>query len=74
MQAIVPFAGNGRTRVLLAVIAMSAKGPVYLDPLAAEVGMHRSTVDAHLRGLRADGLVAWETGRKGTLRPLVVPR
>lgn len=59
--------GDSATRVLLAVVA----GLQTMGDIAAEVGISRSTAYEHLTALRADGLVAWEPGLAGTIRPCV---
>lgn len=62
--------GYSATRVLLAVI--ESPNPLYAD-LMTRTGLSRATVAGHLRRLRRAGLVAWENGHQGTLRPLVAP-
>lgn len=61
-----------RTSVLLAVVAVHARRPpVTMGDLVALLGLSRSTIHGHLVELRRDGLVTWEYGTMGTLRPLV---
>lgn len=62
-----PAAGNGSTRVLLAVI----DGCRTYGPLIDRTGLSRSTIAWHLDHLRRLGLVDWIDGRRGTLHPLV---
>lgn len=62
-----PAAGNGSTRVLLAVI----DGCRTYAPLIERTGLSRSTVAWHLDHLRRLGLVDWTDGKRGTLHPLV---
>lgn len=57
-----------RTRVLLAVMA----GARTTTEIAAAAGCGRPRAHAHLEALRREGLVTWERGRQGTIRPLVV--
>jgi Mn-dependent DtxR family transcriptional regulator len=62
----------GQTRVLVEVIRLHEEsGYVTVRAVAAACGI--STMGAHhrLRRLRDAGLVGWEDGRIGTLRPLV---
>lgn len=69
---MVPVVRSGETRVLLAVIKLRTAGrQPYLDVLATEVGLPRSTVVNHLRRLKAAGLVDWEPRRNGTLHATV---
>jgi hypothetical protein len=46
-------------------------GRVTVDQVADTRGMAKSTAHAHLVRLAAFGLVGYETGRRGVLRPLV---
>lgn len=60
--------GDGETRALLAVLA----GARTTNAVAAACGWtSRSSAWVNLIRLRERGLVAWEPGRSGTLRPLV---
>ncbi len=59
--------GNGATRVLLAVLA----GDRTVQALCRRLHISQEVAYRHMTTLRAMGLVTWETGRKGTLRPLV---
>lgn len=43
-----------------------------IGEIADGVGRSKSTVLIHLRRLRREGLVAFEDGKRRTLRPLVV--
>lgn len=61
--------GNSGTRVLLAVL----DGHTTYSDLIRATGLGRATVHKHLERLRDRGLVTWERGRMGTLRPCVVP-
>jgi len=62
--------GDSRTRVLLAVV----DGCRTYAELIERTGVKRNTLWHCLRELRADGLVTWEDGKVGTLRPLVHER
>lgn len=63
---------RARTAVLLALVRRHEAGQrTVIDDLVADLGRNRMVVHSHLLALRADGLVAWERGQKGTLRPLV---
>lgn len=62
-----PAAGNGSTRVLLAVV----EGCRTYDELMARTGFARGTVARHLHNLRGLGLVDWEYNKSATLHPLV---
>lgn len=68
---------DAQLRVLLGLLqfdwAADAAGAPTLDELAELCGRSRSTVYGHLHALRRAGLVAWEPGRRGTLRALVAP-
>lgn len=59
--------GDSCTRVLLAVL----DGRRTYGELTAATGLGRASVARHLRRLARAGLVAWEPGRQGTLRPQV---
>lgn len=59
--------GDTCTRVLFAVL----DGHRTYGDLTAATGLGRASVARHLRRLARAGLVAWEPGRQGTLRPCV---
>ncbi|MDP9101623.1 MAG: winged helix-turn-helix domain-containing protein [Actinomycetota bacterium] len=61
----------GTTLVLLALLA--DPHPTYVS-LTERTGLAKSTVYYRLLRLRAAGLVAWEGGKRGTLRALVTPQ
>lgn len=56
---------DAHTRTLLAVLAGHRTYPALLEHL----GCSRSSLHRRLTLLRCLGLVAWEEGRRGTLRP-----
>lgn len=61
-----------RAAVLVALLSIFAEsGRVTVREISDEVDISTSTCHAHLLVLRRDGLIAWEPGRDGTLRPLV---
>ena len=60
--------GDSATRVLLAVV--DQRRPT-VRSVAAAVAMSSSAVHQQLVHLRAEGLVAWEDGKDGTLRAMV---
>ena len=63
------------TRVLLALLAVYARdGRATVRDVRTEAG-HRSTAHTHkmLVELARRGLVTWDAGKDGTLRPLVWP-
>lgn len=71
---ICPDAAIGRTRVFFALCRVYDRdGRCTVRAIAAETGRSLSTVQAHLYGLRRSGLVTWERGQRGTLRPLYWP-
>lgn len=59
--------GATTTRVLLAVLA----GHRTHRSICRALGRSQATVNLHLRLLRDAGLVTWNEGQQGTLRPLV---
>lgn len=64
---------SNRARVLLAVTRLHAalgRSPTYVEMVDA-TGLSRSVVNKWLHRLRWDGLVEFEPGRRGTLRPRV---
>lgn len=73
MALVIVEVSDPQLRVLGALLAFDGAGPPTLDELADACGRHRSTVYEHLHALRRAGLVAWEPGRRGTLRALVAP-
>lgn len=58
--------GNTTTRVLLGTI--STPNPT-VRSVGRAIGLSPMTTHHHLRKLRAMGLVTWEPGTTGTLRP-----
>lgn len=66
------YATASLTRVLLAVLALQADGlHLSVRSVAARAGLTVQPTHQQLQRLRDVGLVAWEPGRAGTLRPLV---
>lgn len=63
------YVGSGPTRVLLA--ALSLPSPLTVRAVARKAGVALGYTHAHLCLLREAGLVTWDEGRQGTLRPLV---
>lgn len=64
--------GDGRARVLLAVVHLHAlNGRTTVREVAAGAGLSLGSTHVHLNALRVEGLVAWEDRTAGTLRPLV---
>lgn len=63
--------GDTATRVLLAVV--NQRRPT-VPSLVDELHKSKSTIHFHLMNLRRLGLVTWEHGKAGTLRPKVVER
>ena len=63
-----PDVADRGTRVLLAVVQQQRPT---VRAVAAAVGLSVNTTHDHLVRLRRLGLVAWEDGKTGTLRPLV---
>lgn len=61
--------GDGATRLLGAVLA----GHRFYGELVAATGLSRQPIHAHLHRLRDAGLVRFEDGKVGTLRPVVAP-
>ncbi len=70
---MIPDATDRDTQVLLAVLRLSQKDfPVYYSELLMATGIRSgSNLHASLHRLRNLGLVAFEDGKNGTLRPLV---
>lgn len=62
--------GPARTRVLLAVLA--DQWPT-VDSCMRRTGLSRNTVYYHMVALRKDGLIDWDSGRRGTMRALYRP-
>lgn len=59
-----------RTRVLLAVQELAASELVVTIPAICDlVGRSRGIVHLHLCELYSHGLVDWQDGRNGTIRP-----
>lgn len=64
--------GPSGTRVLLALLEERAEhGRATVRTVADRSGLSVSVVHRHLTILRELGLVDWEPGNRGTLRPLV---
>lgn len=62
---------NAETRVYFALVATyREQGRATLRDVAARVGMSLSQTHLAVRQLAEAGLVAWEEGKSGTLRPL----
>jgi DNA-binding HxlR family transcriptional regulator len=59
--------GDTTTRVMWAVL----DGRRMYGELMAVTGLSRVTLHQHLHRLKDEGLVTWEPGKLGTLRPLV---
>lgn len=68
------FVGDSRTRVLLAVLDLTAEQgyPPTVREIGDRVGISLAVAQFHLARLRADGLVTWEPGQSRTLRALVI--
>lgn len=64
--------GSGQAAVLAALIRRAGRGPVTLRQLRDDTGLALNTVHRAVRALDAEGLVAFEPGLRGTLRPMVV--
>lgn len=61
-----------RSRVLLALVFVyRCDGRATVRTVAAAAGKPVMTTHQALASLRDEGLIAWEPGRHGTLRPLV---
>lgn len=58
-------AGTRAAKVMMAVLA----GTNRIPELVEATGLPRVTVHAGLVDLRELGLIAWETGKQGTIRP-----
>lgn len=64
------YLATGSTRVLMALLARhDDTGRATVRDLAEDMGWSPSTVHSCLLRLRAEGLVTWEEGQAGTLRP-----
>jgi len=60
------------TRVLLATVAEHRdRGRCTVRSVALRAGVPAMTAHSALHRLRAEGLVDWQEGARGTLRPLV---
>lgn len=70
---IEPDVAPAQTRVLLALLTVHGRdGHATIQAVGEQAGLSsKSTVWFHLEHLRRLGLVAWEDGKRGTLRPLV---
>lgn len=69
---MIPDVGNRATRVLLGLLLVDARdGRATFRSVARASGVGVGEVFYDLVDLRALGLVAWEPGAQGTLRPLV---
>lgn len=63
---------NNRTKVLLACLHIYERdGMVTMRQVADGAGVSLACAHDHLKALRSDGLVTWEDGKHGTLRPIV---
>ncbi len=72
MRLLQSIGGTGRTRVLLSVLRLhDLYGRVTVRAVAADIGCTVSVAHWHLNRLRDEGLVAWDDGTQGSLRPLV---
>lgn len=72
MRLLQSIGGTGRTRVLLSVVRLHRDyGRVTVRAVAADVRCTVSVAHWHLDRLKAEGLVTWDEGTQGTLRPLV---
>lgn len=72
MRYLKSIGGTGRTRVLLSLIRLhSTFGRATVRAIAADVGISVGTAHWHLQHLADEGLIAWDPGKRGTLRPLV---
>lgn len=65
--------GPARTQTFLAVARVHARdGRATFRAVAAERGVHFGSIsEQQLPALRALGLITWDDGHRGTLRPLV---
>lgn len=71
MKIITDSMSDSRTRVYLACLHLFERnGRVTVREVAAGAGMSVASTHGHLRALRVKGLVAWDDGSEGTLRPL----
>jgi hypothetical protein len=60
------------TRVLLALLHLHAlNGRATVREVASGAGLCLPVAHKRLQWLRRDGLIAWDEGSQGTLRPLV---
>lgn len=65
-------AGDGQTRVLLSLLHLWERdGRVTMRQVADGAGLSLTTTKKHLDSLRLEGLVTWDEGTNGTLRPRV---
>lgn len=72
MKLLHSVAGENRTKVLLTLLHLWEKnGRATVREVASGAGLSLEPTLIHLRGLKAEGLVAWDEGSRGTLRPLV---
>lgn len=63
---------DAETRTLLAVVRAHARaGHVMIPDVIAATGMSRVWTHKNLDRLRAAGLIDWESGKTGTMRPRV---
>lgn len=66
--------GHTATRVFAALLSVyGSDGRATVRDVADEAGVCVHTAHKHLKCLRAEGLVAFESHRAGTLRPLYGP-
>lgn len=74
MSAPSTFISPAQTRVLLALLRVYERdGRATVRSVAAEAGLasYGRVQETHLSRLADAGLIAWEPGKAGTLRPLV---
>lgn len=61
-----------QTAALVCVInRWETTGHVTVRDVAATIGRSASTTHVHLKALKRRGLIRWEPGKAGTLRPAV---
>ena len=71
-RPFVPDVSPALTKVMVATVFVHhLDGRCTVRSVAEAAGLSTATTYSHLCHLRRRGLVAWERGRAGTLRPLV---